>query len=152
MELILCRVVESSCLPTDKIVPHISWHYLPCHRTTNRYTNFLSTVLFQLFLRKFRIRTWFCDCPQYPCLFGFVFECSQSIHGPGMMLVLPNQLLYGVLFHIGSMFCFFPANLMSSIYTDKNNPFSRCTNKHSHLETFSQTYFKRIFSKLPFPQ
>ena len=27
---------------------------------------------------------------------------------------------------------------MSSTYTDKNNPFSRCTNKHSQLETFSQ--------------
>ena len=26
-------------------------------------------------------------------------------------------------FHIGSMFCFFPANLMSSTYTDENNPF-----------------------------
>ena len=28
MELILCRVVESSCLPTHNIVPHISWHAL----------------------------------------------------------------------------------------------------------------------------
>ena len=26
-------------------------------------------------------------------------------------------------FHIGSMFCFCPANLMSSTHTDKNNPF-----------------------------
>ena len=26
-------------------------------------------------------------------------------------------------FHIGSMFCFFPANFMSSTYTEKNNPF-----------------------------
>ena len=32
MELIPCRVVESSCLPTHNIVPHISWHDLPCHR------------------------------------------------------------------------------------------------------------------------
>ena len=29
MELTLCRVVESSCLPTHNIVPHISWHDLP---------------------------------------------------------------------------------------------------------------------------
>ena len=49
-------------------------------------------------------------------------------------------------FHIGLMFCFFPANLMSSTYTGKNNLFSRCTNKHSQLETFSQPYCKRIFS------
>ena len=40
----------------------------------------------------------------------------------------------------------FPANLMSSTYTDKSNPLSRCTNKHSQLETFSQTCFNRIFS------
>ena len=49
-------------------------------------------------------------------------------------------------FHIGLMFCFFPANFMSSTYTDKNNPFSRCTNKHSQLETFSQPCCKRTFS------
>ena len=64
-----------------------------------------------------------------------------------MMLVLPIQILCSVLtFHIGSIFCFFPANLMSSTYTDKNNPFSRCTNKHFQLETLSHPYFKRIFS------
>ena len=44
------------------------------------------------------------------------------------------------------MFCFFPANLMSSTYTDKNNSLSRCTNIHYQLGTFSQQYFKRIFS------
>ena len=44
------------------------------------------------------------------------------------------------------MFCLFPPNLMSSTYTDKNNPFSRCTNKHSQLGTFSQPYFNRILS------
>ena len=48
-------------------------------------------------------------------------------------------------FHVGFIFCFFPADLMSSTYTDKNNPFSRCTNKHSRLETFSQPYFNRFF-------
>ena len=35
---------------------------------------------------------------------------------------------------------------MSSAYTDKNNPFSRCTNEHSQLGTFSQLYFNRTFS------
>ena len=49
-------------------------------------------------------------------------------------------------FHIGSRFCFFPVNFMSSTYTDKNNPFSRCTNKHSQLETFSQPCCNKIFS------
>ena len=49
-------------------------------------------------------------------------------------------------FHIGSMFCFFPANLMSSTCTDKNNPFSLCTNEHSQFGTFSQPFFNRMFS------
>ena len=47
---------------------------------------------------------------------------------------------------INAMFCVFPANLMSSTYTDENNPFSRCTKKHSQWETFSQPYFNRNFS------
>ena len=44
------------------------------------------------------------------------------------------------------MFCVFPANLMSSTYTDKNNPFWRCTKRHSQFGTFSHTCFNRIFS------
>ena len=31
-------------------------------------------------------------------------------------------------------------------HTLRKNPFSRCTNKHSQLETFSQPYFNKIFS------
>ena len=57
--MILCRVVESSCLPMHNIVPHISWHDLPGRRTTKRYTDFPSMVIFQLLLRKFWIQTWF---------------------------------------------------------------------------------------------
>ena len=49
------------------------------------------------------------------------------------------------------MFCFFPAYLMSSTYTDKKYPFSLFTNKHSQLETFSQPYFKKGFSQIAFP-
>ena len=56
-----------------------------------------------------------------------------------------NFFIEYFLFHIGSTFCFFPANLMSSTYTDKNNPFWRCTNKHSQLETFSQLCFNSIY-------
>ena len=58
----------------------------------------------------------------------------------------PKSTSWFSTFHIGLMFCFFPANLMSSTHTDKNNPFSRCTKKHSQLETFSQPYFNRFFS------
>ena len=87
MELILCRVVESSCLPTHSVVPHISWHDLPCHKTMKRYSDFPNMVIFQLLLRKVCIQTWYIFD-----LFYIVFECIPSTHGQGMMLVLPNQL------------------------------------------------------------
>ena len=41
-------------------------------------------------------------------------------------------------FHMRAIFCFFPAILMSSPYTDRNNPCFRWTNIHSQFDTFSQ--------------
>ena len=93
MELMLCRVVESSCLPTHNIVPHISLHDLPCRRTTKKYEDFPSVVVFQFLPRKFVIQTWFCNCQQYFGLFHSVFEYIPGIHDQGKMLVLPNQIL-----------------------------------------------------------
>ena len=84
-------------MPTQNIVPHISWHALPCRRTTKKYTNFPIMVIFQWLLRKFWIQTWFCNCQQYLCLFHIVFECTPGVHDPGKMLVLPNRLLCSVL-------------------------------------------------------
>ena len=49
-------------------------------------------------------------------------------------------------FHIELILCFFPANFMSSTYTDKNNPFSRWTKRHSQFGIFSQPCFNRTFS------
>ena len=145
-ELILCRVVESSCVFTHNIFPHISWHYLACHRTAKRYSDFPSMVNFPLLLRKFWIQTCFCNCLQYLCLFHIVFEYTPGTHDQRNDVGSPKSSSLLSTFHIGSMFCFFPANLMSSTYIDKNNTFSRCTNKHSQLETFSQACFNRIFS------
>ena len=34
------------------------------------------------------IQTWFCDCPQYLCLFHSVFEYIPGLHDQGKMLVL----------------------------------------------------------------
>ena len=45
MELILCRVVELSCLPTHNFVPHISWHDHPCHKTIKKYEDFEGMVI-----------------------------------------------------------------------------------------------------------
>ena len=94
MGQILCRVVESSCLPTHNIAPHISSHDPPCHKTTKKYEDSQNMEAFLFLPLKFAIRTWFCNCPQYLCLFGIVIECSPSTHHPGKMLVLPNRLLY----------------------------------------------------------
>ena len=47
MECILCRVAESSCLPNHNIVPHISWHDQPCHKTMKKYEDFPNMVVFQ---------------------------------------------------------------------------------------------------------
>ena len=71
--------------------------------------------------RKFAIRTWFCNCPQYLCLFSIVFECNFTCTRKDVGSPKSTSLLST--FHIGSRFCFFPANFMSSTYTDKNTPF-----------------------------
>ena len=93
MEWILYRVVESSCLPTHNIVPHTSLHDQPCHKTMKKYEKFEGMVISLLLPRKFAIRTWFCICPRYLCLFGIVGECITNFHDPRKMLVLPNRLL-----------------------------------------------------------
>ena len=129
-----------------------SWYFvLPYRRTTKRYSDFPSMVIFRFLLRKFVTQTWFCNCQQDLCLFHIVFEYIPSIHDQGKMLVLPKSTSLFRTFHIGSMFCFFPANSMSSTYKDKNNPCSRCTNKHSQfgnlLPTVLQTGFSQIAEK-----
>ena len=93
MEKILCRVAESSYSPTHNIVPHTSLHDQPCHKTMKKYEYFEEMVISLIPPQKFTIQTWFCNCPQYLCLFRIVFECIPSIHDQGKMLVLPNRLL-----------------------------------------------------------
>ena len=151
MESILCVIVESSCLITHNIAPHISSHDLPCHMTTKKYADFPSMVIFQLLLRKFWIRTWFCNCQQHLCFFHIVFKYTPGTHDRGKMLVLPKSTSLFCTFHVGLIFCFFPANLKSSTNTNKNNPFSRCTNKHSQFGNLLPTVLQEEFLKLPFP-
>ena len=55
MEWILCRVVVSSCLPTHNIVPHISLHDKPYHKTMMKYEEFEGMVISLLSPRKFAI-------------------------------------------------------------------------------------------------
>ena len=91
------KLLSCFCSPTHNIAPHISWHDLPCHRTTLRYEHSQSLEVFQFLPRKFAIQTWLFFCPQYLCSFYIVFECSPRKHDQRKMLVLPNQLLCWVL-------------------------------------------------------
>ena len=45
MEQRLCRVVESTCLPTHNIVPHTSLHDQPCQKTMQKYEDFEGMVI-----------------------------------------------------------------------------------------------------------
>ena len=49
-------------------------------------------------------------------------------------------------FQVDSLFFVLPATLLSSTNTEKNDPYSWCTNEHSQLETFSQPCCNGIFS------
>ena len=98
MEQILCGIVESSYSPTHNIIPHTSLHDQPCPKTMKKYEDFEGMVVSLSPHRKFAIRTWFCTCPQYLCLFHIVVECTPSFHDQGKMFVLPYHCLYWVLF------------------------------------------------------
>ena len=111
-----------------------------------KYEDFEGMVISLFSHLKFSIRTWFCNCPLYLCLFHIVFECSPSIHDPRRCRFSQIDFFVESSFHIGSRFCFFPANSMSYAYTDKNNPFPRCTKRHSQFGIFSQPCFNWIFS------
>ena len=56
MELIPCRVVESSCLPTHSIVPHTSLHDQPYHKTMKICENSQCMEVFQFLSRKIAIQ------------------------------------------------------------------------------------------------
>ena len=148
--LYFLELLSRLVLPHHNIVPHTSWHDPPYHKTMKKYEDFEGWQFLWSLPRKFVIRTWFWNCQQLLWLFHIVFECSPSIHDQGKVLVLPNRLLCCVVSTSGSRFCFFPANFMSSTYTDKNNPFSRCTKRHSQFGIFSQPCFNRI-SQIAFP-
>ena len=73
-----CRVVESYCLLTRNVAPHISSHDPPCHKTMKKYEDFEGMVISLLLPRKFAIRTWFCNCPQYLGFFTVSLSTSQE--------------------------------------------------------------------------
>ena len=88
-EWILCRVVESFCLPTRKIVPHISWHDLPYHKDHEEILRFSEHGNFsvtpavlgqQIFLKI--TKNEHCSRKCFPVRYFGLFRktCSDSIH------------------------------------------------------------------------
>ena len=138
MELVLCKVVESSCLPTHNIVPHISWHDLPDQRTMRRCLRqvSLNKIVFLLLLQKSWIQTYFCNCPQYLCLFLHSHSVQPKYTWSRNDVGSPKSTYFKGIFYIGSRCCLFPTIWTSSTYTDKKNPFSLSTEKHSQFGTF----------------
>ena len=102
LELILCTVVESFCLPTHNFIPHTSWHDLPCHGTTKRYSDFPSMVIFPLHQRNFWIQTWFCNCTYT--------EKKNLFHG--VRISIPNCKLYLYSISIGFSQIAFPMTVL----------------------------------------
>ena len=106
--------------------------------------------VFQFHPRKLVIQTWLLNCPQHVFLFHTVFECNPSIHDQGKMLVLLIDFFIEYFPNLINVL-FFPANFMSSTYTDKNNLLSRGTNKYSQLETSFPNRVSIGFSQIAFP-
>ena len=119
---------------------------LPFRRTTKKYEDFPRMVIIQFRLRKFWIQKHGSVIVHNIFAYLALSLSTSQVYMVKNDVVCPKATSLLSTFHIGSIFCFFPANLMSSTNTDKNNPFSRCKNKHSQLESFSQPYFNRIFS------
>ena len=138
MEWILCRVVESSCLPTHNIVPHISSHDLPYRRTMKKYEDFEGMVISLLHPQKSAIRTWFSNCLQYLCLFDKLVECNPSKRGQKINVGSPKSTSFMSSFHIRSMSYFTLSLSASQVYMIKE----RCW--FSQIDFFIQYFPHRI--------
>ena len=142
-------VVESSCFPTHNIAPHISLHDQPCHKTMKKYEDFERMVISLPPRRNSRFEHGSVIVHNIFAYFALSLSASQ-------VYVIQERCwfsqIYSLLstFHIGSRFCFFPANFMSSTYTDKNNPFQDEQRDMPNLE-FSPSHASIGFSQLPFP-
>ena len=92
MELRLCRVAESSCLPTHSIVPHISWHDLPYRRTTKRYEDSQRMAAFLFSSLKFNTTTFETSSVDSMSLIFMFLLCST--HGFRDVIGVTSALIY----------------------------------------------------------
>ena len=93
MEQILCRVAESSCLPTHNIVPHTSLHDQPCHKTMKKYKYFERMVI-SLSPRNSRFKHGSVIVHNIFAYFALSLSASQIYMIKERCWFLPNQLLY----------------------------------------------------------
>ena len=108
-------------------------------------------VICQLLLRIFWIQTWFCNCQHYLRLFYTVFEDIQ-VHMIKKRFWFSQINFFVEYFpHRINIYCFFPVKLMSSTYTDKNNPFSQCTERDIPNLELSPSHASIGFSQIAFP-
>ena len=98
----------------------------------------------------FAIQTWFCNCPQYLYLFHIICECIPSIHDPGKMLVLPNQLLCWVVSTSDQCFVPFQPFLCHPQTQIRTNPFHDVQRDIPNLES-SPSHVSIGFSQIAFP-
>ena len=82
-----------------------------------KYEDFERMVVSLLLPLKFAIRTWFCICPQYLCLFRIVVECSPSIHDPRKDVGSPKSTSLLSPFHIGSKIVFLSSQFLCHPHT-----------------------------------
>ena len=142
------------CSPVRNIVPRISLHDLPCHRTMRKCSRqvSLSLVAFLLLRQRFWIRTYSCNCPPYLCMFGGLFECNPNRHGQGTMSVLSNQRLSRVFSPLSRCCVSFQPVFMASTYTDKNKSFFSVNEPAFPIWNPSPNRVSIGFSQIAFPK
>ena len=133
MELRLCVFFKIN-RQVPNIFPRSSSHDLTYHRTKMKCL--LRILQEEAIFLSLQLTSWIqadlCNCLQY--LWWFYILSLSATH---ISMVKAWHW---------TRFCFFPAILMSSTYTDKNDPFSLLANKHSQFGTFSHPFSWRTFS------
>ena len=135
-ELRLCTTALSLsfCLPIHSFVQRI---FFAWPGTTLQFLRDVSHTLaiFQLLQQQFVIRTSFCTREKWFRSVCIHVGCIPNTRGQEMMLGSPRSTSFINFFHMGAIVCFLPTILMSSMYTDKNNPCFQWTNRHSPFGT-----------------
>ena len=114
-EEILCTTVELFCLQIQTTFPRTSLPVLSCRKTTWLFAReVFQFTISQLHWQKFLIQTSFWNCS---AMFSSALH-SRWVHPKWTWSNSPKSTCFISTVHIGSMFSFFPAILMSSTYTE----------------------------------